>query len=116
MTNQPLLQEQIDLRQENAALQEHCARLETEVRALRQDMTALQRHVHMPTTFCTLDSHDDVRANYRSKVLVLFRTAMYSMHFALLLFVAHIAVNLRQQQAALNDRKFDTLWLCHEQI
>lgn len=57
------------MQQENGSLKEHCERLETEVRALRQDMAALQRHVHMPITFCTLDGHDDVMPNHKMKVL-----------------------------------------------
>ena len=54
----PCLQESTELQQENAKLKERCNLLEGEVRALRQDMTALQRHLHMPVTLSAL-SFDD---------------------------------------------------------
>ena len=63
------LQEQTDMQQENAALKQHCLRLETEVRALRKDMVALQRHVHMPISVSTLDLDDD-KPYHKLQVLV----------------------------------------------
>ncbi len=61
------------MQQENAKLKERCNVLEGEVRALRQDMTALQRHLHMPVTLSAL-SFDDSTAlptnNKRTKTQV----------------------------------------------
>lgn len=63
------LQDQTDMQQENAALKQHCLRLETEVRALRKDMVALQRHVHMPISVSTLAVDDD-KPYHKVQVLV----------------------------------------------
>lgn len=52
------VQESTELQQENAKLKERCNVLEGEVRALRQDMTALQRHLHMPVTLSALRFDD----------------------------------------------------------
>ena len=67
------LQESTELQQENAKLKERCNVLEGEVRALRQDMTALQRHLHMPVTLSALSFDDSTPLptnNKRSKTQV----------------------------------------------
>ena len=61
------------MQQENAALKEQCLKLETEVRALRKDMAALQRHVHMPISFSTLDVDDDSMAQSSHHNLQVFK-------------------------------------------
>ena len=63
------LQDQTDMQQENAALKQRCLRLETEVRALRKDMVALQRHVHMPISVSTV-AFDDDKPYHKVQVLV----------------------------------------------
>lgn len=51
------LQDHSDIHHENTALKERCTRLETEVKALRKDLVAIQQHMHLPTSLSafTLD-------------------------------------------------------------
>lgn len=68
------LKESTELQQENAKLKERCNALEGEVRALREDMTALQRHLHMPVTLSALSFDESTPLptnNKRTKTQVL---------------------------------------------
>lgn len=60
------LQDPAGLQQENAKLKERCSVLEIEVQVLRLDMTALQRHLHLPVTFSAhIFDDDDLPISYK---------------------------------------------------
>ena len=67
------MQEAAELHKENVKLKQRCNVLETEIRALRYDMTAMQRHLHLPVSVSAMGVEEE-STNYRrkkSQVLVL---------------------------------------------
>ena len=61
-----LLQEAAELHKENIKLKQRCNVLETEIRALRYDLTAMQRHLHLPVTISAMGVEED-SINHRRK-------------------------------------------------
>ena len=60
------MQEAAELHKENIKLKQRCNVLETEIRALRYDLTAVQRHLHLPVTISAMGVEED-STNYRRK-------------------------------------------------
>lgn len=62
-----LLQEAAELHKENIKLKQRCNVLETEIRALRYDLTAMQRHLHLPVTISAVGVEEDFTNHRRKK-------------------------------------------------
>lgn len=61
-----VMQEAAELHKENVKLKQRCNVLETEIRALRYDMTAMQRHLHLPVSVSAMGVEEE-STNYRRK-------------------------------------------------
>lgn len=65
------MQEAAELHKENVKLKQRCNVLETEIRALRYDMTAMQRHLHLPVSVSAMGVEEE-STNYRRKKTQVF--------------------------------------------
>ncbi|KAL3150273.1 hypothetical protein ABBQ32_000123 [Trebouxia sp. C0010 RCD-2024] len=60
------MQEAAELHKENIRLRQRCNVMETEIRALRYDLTAMQRHLHLPVSVSAMGVEEE-SINYRRK-------------------------------------------------
>ena len=60
------MQEAAELHKENVKLKQRCNVLESEIRALRYDLTAMQRHLHLPVSISAMGVEEE-STNYRRK-------------------------------------------------
>ena len=67
------LQDHSDIHRENTALKERCTRLETEVKALRKDLVAIQQHLHLPTSLSAFTLDDEAAHQPHQKIQVAAR-------------------------------------------
>ena len=64
------MQEAAELHKENIKLKQRCNVLETEIRALRYDLTTMQRHLHLPVTISAMGVEEDSTNIRRKKTQV----------------------------------------------
>lgn len=60
------LQEAAEVHKENIRLRQRCNAMESEIRALRYDLTAMQRHLHLPVSMSAMGVEEE-STNYRRK-------------------------------------------------
>ena len=60
------MQEAAELHKENIRLRQRCNVMETEIRALRYDLTAMQRHLHLPVSISAMGVEEE-SINHRRK-------------------------------------------------